>query len=324
MIIFALNNKQAVMNLLNFVSQYPDEASCKSKWKEYRDKQGVDCVRCGGKAHYWKKDKENYECKNCGYRQSLKANTVMHDSNLPFRYWFIAIHLLTSTKKSFSALELQRQLGHKRYEPIWLMVHKLRSVMGKRDAQYDLSGVIELDEGFFTTEISEQEKEKPLKRGRGSQKKSKVLVMAESTPIEGGTSKKGKSRKVGHIKMIVIEDLKSQTIIPMVEDNVCDESIIDSDHSTSYVKLKDIVKEHRPQVIPKTEVGKVLPWVHIAISNAKRQLLDIYHQINPEYLQSYLNEFCYKFNRRYFGENLFDRLIVASVCYKNQFRHNGG
>jgi hypothetical protein len=49
-------------------------------------------------------------------------------------------------------------------------------------------------------------------------------------------------------------------------------------------------------------------------------LLDIYHDIKPEYLQNYLNEFCYKFNRRYFGENLFDRLMIASVTYKNQFR----
>ena len=120
--------------------------------------------------------------------------------------------------------------------------------------------------------------------------------------------------------MIVINDLKSDTITSLVENNVTKESSIDSDDSTSYVKLKDIVKEHRPQVIPKDELGKVLPWVHIAISNAKRMLLDIYHDIKPEYLQNYLNEFCYKFNRRYFGENLFDRLMIASVTNKNQFR----
>jgi transposase-like protein len=117
--------------------------------------------------------------------------------------------------------------------------------------------------------------------------------------------------------MIVIKDLKSDTITPLVEKNVSNQASIDSDNSTSYVKLKDIVKEHRPQVIP----GKMLPWVHIAISNAKRMLLDIFHDIKPEYLQNYLNEFCYKFNRRYFGENLFDRLIIASVSYKNQFRY---
>jgi transposase-like protein len=310
------------MNLLNFTTQYPDEGSCKSQWKLFRDRQGVICPHCGNSEQYWKSDKECYECKACGKRQSLRANTVMHGSQLPFRYWFIAIHLLTSTKKSFSAAELQRQLGHKYYEPIWAMLHKLRLAMGKRDEQYSLCGVLELDEGFFSTETADDEKGKSLKRGRGSQKKSKVLVMAESTPVTDKSANKGKSRKVSHIKMIVIDDLKSETITPLVEENVSRESVIDSDHSTSYVKLKDIVREHRPQVIPKTEVGKVLPWVHIAISNAKRQLLDIYHQINPEYLQSYLNEFCYKFNRRYFGERMFDRLVVAAISYKNQFRYN--
>ena len=308
------------MNLLNFVSQYPDEASCKAKFKEYRARQGVVCPQCGSTEHYWKKDKECYECKRCGKRQSLRANTVMHGSQLPFRYWFISIHLLTSTKKSFSAAELQRQLGHKYYDPIWSLLHKLRSIMGKRDEKYSLSGVIELDEGFFSTETDDSEKKKPLKRGRGSQKKSKVLVMAESLPVEGQTTKKGKPRQVGHLKMLVINDLKSATINSLVENNVAKESTIDSDDSTSYVNLKDIVKEHRPQVIPKEEIGKALPWVHIAISNAKRMLLDIYHDIRPEYLQNYLNEYCYKFNRRYFGENLFDRLMIASVSYKNQFR----
>ena len=313
------------MNLLNFVEQYPDEASCRLKWKAIRDKQGVECPKCQGTAHYWKNDKESYECKNCGCRQSLRSNTVMHGSNLPFRYWFVAIHLLTSTKKSFSASELQRQLGHKRYEPIWFLLHKLRSVMGKRDEQYQLSGIIELDEGFFTTEISEEEKKKPLKRGRGSQRKSKVLVMAESAPVEDNRQTKGgKPRKVHYIKMIVIPDLKADTITPLVEENVSCESVIDSDDSTSYVKLKDVVQEHNPQVITKEDVGKVLPWVHIAISNAKRQFLNIYHQLDSLHLQNYLNEFCYKFNRRYFGENLFDRLMLASVSYKNQFRYKRG
>jgi hypothetical protein len=71
-----------------------------------------------------------------------------------------------------------------------------------------------LDEGFFSTETVEDEKDKAQKRGRGSQKKSKVVVMAESKPVESKTGRKGKSRKAGHLKMIVIKDLKSDTITP--------------------------------------------------------------------------------------------------------------
>jgi transposase-like protein len=310
------------MNLLNFIKDFPDEESCKLKFKEIRDKQGIVCPHCGSKEHYWKRDKWQYECKSCKYRTALRSGTVMHGSKLPFRYWFVAMHLLTSTKKSFSAQEIQRQLGHKRYQPIWTMLHKLREAMGNRDDKYQLSGPIELDEGFFSTEISEQDKDKPLKRGRGSQKKTKVLVMTESKEVEGKTTRKGKPRKVGFIKMQVIPNLKAETITSIVKQDISEKSTILTDDSTSYVDLKNVVDEHTAEVIPKEKIGELLPWVHIAISNAKRMLLDIYHDIKPEFLQNYLNEFCYKFNRRYFGEALFDRLLVASVIHKNTFRYS--
>ena len=61
----------------------------------------------------------------------------------------LCIELMTLTKKSFSALEMQRMLGHKRYEPIWFMMHKIRRVMSKRDEKYQLKGSLEFDEGFF-------------------------------------------------------------------------------------------------------------------------------------------------------------------------------
>lgn len=312
------------MNLLNFTESFPDETSCKIKFKEYRDLQGVICSHCGGTKHYWKQDKWQYECKNCKTRTTLRSGTIMHGSKLPFRYWFIAIHLLTSTKKSFSAKEIQRQLGHKRYQPIWEMLHKLRIAMGNRDAKYKLSGQIELDEGFFSTITPDEEKEKPLKRGRGSQKKTKVLVMAESVTVEGKLTKKGKPRKVRYIKMQVIKDLESNTITSLVENNVSKDATLDTDDSNSYVKLKTAVKEHNPKVVSKNKIGQALPWVHIAISNAKRVLLDMYHGIKPEFLQNYLNEFCYNFNRRYFGEVLFERLLMVAVSYKNTFRYNQG
>jgi len=308
------------MTLIDFIKEFPDEASCKLKFKQYRERAGVICIKCGGESHYWKSDKESYECKNCGYRQSLKANTVMHKSKLSFRYWFVAIHLITSTKKSFSAKEIQRQLGHKRYHPIWHMMHKIRSAMGKRDGEYLLAGRIELDEGFFSTEVSDTEKDKPLKRGRGSQKKSKVLVMAESEFVQ--SPKKGqKPRRVGYLKMKVIDNLKSSTINERVKTLASNVTAIDTDDSSSYVDLKNFVPKHNSQVIPKEKVGEILPWVHIAISNAKRHIVNTFHNVKPEFLQKYLDEFSYKFNRRYFGEAIFERLLVASVNYKNEYRY---
>lgn len=243
------------MNLIDFIAQYPDEESCKRKFKEYRDEVGVVCVKCESTEHYWKTDKEQYECKKCKTRTTLRSGTVMHKSKLPYRHWFIAMHLLTSTKKNFSAKEIQRQLGHKRYAPIWHMVHKLRAVMGKRDEQYVLAGAIELDEGFFSTEIPEEKKQEKLKRGRGSQKKTKVLVMAESQMIE--SPKEGKKpKRVGYLKMKVIDDLKAKTIDEVVQNSVSEKSTLHTDDSTSYLNLHGFVESRQSEVIPKDKIEK--------------------------------------------------------------------
>ncbi|MBZ4657612.1 MAG: ISXO2-like transposase domain [Methermicoccus sp.] len=121
------------MNIPDFAVNYPDEETCRKKFKEQRNQIGVTCRHCNCKEHYWLKNKQAYECKQCHARQTLRSGTVMQHSNLPYRYWFVAMHLLTATKNSFSTAELQRQLGHKRYQPIWEMANKLRDVMGKRD-----------------------------------------------------------------------------------------------------------------------------------------------------------------------------------------------
>ncbi len=306
------------MNLLNFYKKFPDEDACIKHLKEQREQAGITCSKCGCIHHYWKSYRNQWQCKQCGHRTGLKAGTVMHGSNLPLLYWFIVIHLLTSTKKSFSAAELQRQLGHKRYQPIWELLHKLRNVMGQRDAEYRLVGSIELDEGFFSTSVDKDEKDKPRKRGRGSQAKTKVLVMAESTAQE--PNKKHKlDKSVGHIKMIVIDDLKSKTLDSNVIRFINNDAELTTDDSTSYVNFKNLVKSHMSQVVEPKQISKVLPWVHIVISNAKRLLLDIYHDIKPEFLQNYLNEFCYKFNRRKL--DMFERLMFSCMSYKTEFKH---
>jgi len=307
------------MNLLNFIEQYPDEQACIARFKAQRDENGIVCLQCGSQEHIWLKGKLSYECKHCHSRQSLRSGTAMEHSKLPFRYWFIAMHLLTSTKKSFSASELQRQLGHKRYQPIWEMMHKLRNVMGKRDSMYQLSGQVELDNAFITTLIPDEQKDEKLKRGAGSQNKSKVMVMTESTEVENPKPNKP-PRKVNHIKMQIVPDLNADTATKIVKEQIDYHSDIKSDDSTTYKKLNKVVQSHEAQIIKPEDLQKVLPWVHICIGNVKRLLLDMHHQLKNEYLQYYLDEFCYKFNRRYFGEGMFDRLVLVAASYPTDFR----
>ena len=114
--------------------------------------------------------------------------------------------------------------------------------------------------------------------------------------------------------MKVIESLKKESIANVLDKSVEKNTKIVCDKSTSYSGLdKNFVVDFK--VIPKKETSKVLPWVHSAISNAKKLFLDVHHRIDDEFLQNYLNEYCYKFNRRNFV-NLFDRLMVAAVSYR--------
>lgn len=116
-------------------------------------------------------------------RTSLKAGTVMGSSNLSLHTWFTAFLLMFATKKGFSCLEFQRQLGLSRYETAFNLMHKIRSVMGKRDDMYMLQGMVEYDEAYVEKATSE-ELQKHLKRDKGSQRQAIVAVAAESTPLE--------------------------------------------------------------------------------------------------------------------------------------------
>lgn len=303
------------MAILDFYKEYPDEQSCRLKFKAVRDKQGVTCKKCGCTEHYWKGDKWSYECKKCRFRTSLRSGTVMQSSKLPFQYWFIAMHLLTATKKSFSAKEVQRQLKHKRYEPIWAMMHKIRSVMGLRDDTCLLTEAIELDEGFFETVDPDRDRDEPKKRGRGSQKQTTVLVMVESKHDPDNRNRHRPDKKVKYLKMKVIENLRSETINQEIETGVEAGTKVDTDDYPSYRQISTAV-EHTPHKVGAANVNKVLPWVHKAISNAKRLLLDVHHRIDGDFLENYLNEFCYKFNRRYFGGATMERLLIAGASHR--------
>lgn len=299
------------MNIFTFSAHFSSEQACREHFKHERDKQGVACKKCGHTDHYWKRDKECYECKSCKFRTSLRSGTIMQSSKLPFLVWYRAMFLMSTTKKGFSAKEIQRQLGLKRYEPVWAMVHKLRKAMGKRDARYTLEGMIEMDEGYFTVASTEIEKRKG-KRGRGAVSKQNVAIMAESTPLENVETGK-KSKQVRYFKAKVLENHKSEQIDATISESINDKTIVFTDKSSSYIDISNYVELHISEKSSKESTVDTLKWVHLFISNAKRNLLGNYHQIKGKYLQLYLDEFVYKLNRRYFGERLFDRVVIAAI-----------
>ena len=108
------------MELVKLLSVCEEENACRALFKDYRDKQGVIYKRCGGKRHSYFKTVHKYQCKDCHWQPPLRSGTLLEASKLPYRYLIFAIAMMSSIKKSISAREMQRQLGHKRYEPVWV------------------------------------------------------------------------------------------------------------------------------------------------------------------------------------------------------------
>lgn len=295
------------MNILRFIEEFPTEDSCKQHFKEQREKNGIRCKKCGCRKHYWLKSKWQWQCSECNFRTTLRSGTIMQSSKLPIQKWYLAILFMSATKKGFSACELQRQLGHKRYDTVWSLMHRIRNAMGNRDSRYTLSGMIEFDEGYFEKATPDGIK---LKRGKGSQKQQNVAVMAESTFLED-LETGSHSKHCRYFKMKVLSGHKKQDINEIVNAVIDEQAIVFSDKSNTYLDIAKFVDIHVMEKSDNKTTKTTLKWVHIVISNSKRNFLGVYHKIKRKYLQLYLDEFCYKLNRRYFGNRLFDRLTLA-------------
>jgi len=135
-----------IMKLSEFYRCFPDESTCCQILRSIREQEGVICKKCGSDEYYWKNDKKSFECKECNYRTSLKNGTIIEHSNLPLKYWLSTIAYLNIIGERISALELQKELGHKRYEPIWLMLKKIKNISGNDNFLYKISDYIQVDE----------------------------------------------------------------------------------------------------------------------------------------------------------------------------------
>ena len=139
-----------------------------------------------------------------------------------------------------------------------------------------------------------------------------VAVASESTPLKDPESGK-KSRHCGFFKMKVLHEVTKESVEQFVEVAVTPKTVLFTNKNTAYYNLERLADEHiKIKSSPDSTKGD-LNWVHLVISNLKKNLLGINHMVSEKYLQNYLNEFVYKLNRRYFGEKLFNRLIIASI-----------
>lgn len=114
------------MKIYEFAKHFPDENSCKMHFKSVHEPEGIKCKKCPSTEHYCLQSKWQWQCKLCRFRTTLRSGTIMESAKLSFYKWYLCMAFMSGTKKGISALEMQRQLGHKRYRTVWVMMHKIR------------------------------------------------------------------------------------------------------------------------------------------------------------------------------------------------------
>ncbi len=181
------------------------------------------------------------------------------------------------------------------YKRAWLISHKIRAVMGQRDTRYKLTGLIELDDSYFGSS-------KSGKRGRGADGKTPVLIgvsVGEKGPI--------------HASMRVLEGVKADQIKEVASQTINAGSSVKTDGLGSYRSGLSGFEHDRMVLGSGPAASEKLPWVHILIANVKGMLRGVHHGVSPDHLQPYLSEFCWRFSRRHFEGELFDRLLWACI-----------
>ncbi len=288
------------MNILNFIQDFPNEESCIDHFRLNREQHVIVCKKCSGQKHYWLKAKTQWQCAQCNFRTTIRSGTVMQGSNLPIRKWYLAMAFMTATKKGISAKELQRQLHHKRYDTIWSLMHRIRNAMGNKEDSMTMNGIMKFNENYL---LKAQPDGRKLKRGKPTTEKKyfkRPSTFLDKEPKVHTLSSYWKME----VKDVVLRKKKGKKID-------FDEMQISIAKRGRSLDLSKHVYAFPLNPGGHKEPGSKEYWEKIMIVNAKKVILGIYHKIKGKYLQLYLNEFCFKLNRRHISDQMFQKTTMA-------------
>ena len=287
-------------------SMFPTEAACQKYLAECRWPDGFMCPRCGNQSSYEIVKARRWQCTRCRYQVSLTAGTILHNTKTPLTVWFWAAYLMTTDKRGVSALLLQRQLGLRRYETAWMLLHKLRQAMVNM-AREPLHGEVEVDEAWIGGTQAGLRGSRQL-RGR----KAALIVVA--------VEKRG--RGTGRARMAVIPNFRSGTLIAFLRQNVAPGSLVYTDALNSFAGLKEAGFRHVSRTQPtRAELHRgaksAVPLADRAIGNLKQWLLGTHHGVGRHRLQAYLDEFVFRHNRRKQPMAAFQTLLGLGTGHKS-------
>ena len=270
--------------LQEFRRRFSSDAACWEYLAESRWPEGFICPNCGGRKYWVIREPFGYECPACGRRTSPMAGTAMHRSHVGIQEWFWAAYLVATHTPGFSAKQLERQIGCQ-YRTAWFMLHRLRRGM-VNDARSSLEGSIEADETIVGGPVRG-------KRGRAvTDSATKTLVFGAVEVIQY-TDKRGENAaKAGRIRLATAAKADEESIGRFLMENVEEGATIRTDGWKGYSRTA--LSKYRHRQTP----GMRASHIHRAFGNLKTWLNGTHHGVDPKYLQAYLDEYTFRFNRR--------------------------
>jgi len=282
-----------------FFQQFPNDAACATYLEQLRWPMGFCCPVCETSGEPWRHTRGRLVCTACRHQTSVTSGTIMEKTRTPLTTWFEAAWHLTTAKNGLSAKTLERTLGTS-YRTAWAMLQRFRVSMVRSERDY-LSGVVEVDETLVGGV------ERGGKRGRGTSKS--IIVIAIEVK---------ESKGFGRIRIRHISDSSSDNLQTFICSVVTKGAIVRTDGWTGYIGLSKHGYQHERTILSTSgdPAHVAMPGVHRVASLIKRWILGTHQgSVIPAHLQSYMEEFTFRFNRRTSNSRglVFHRLLEQSM-----------
>ena len=262
------------------MDDFNTDAKCRELLERLRWPNGVACIRCGSVSISEIEARGQFDCNACRYQFSVTAGTIMHDSHLPLRKWFLAIYLMCESKKCISALQLKRTISVA-YKTAWYLCHRIREAMG--NDPFDgptLLGIVEVDETLVGGKT----------RGKGRVYKGNKTWVAGAIKRGGGI----RLERIPNVQRATLHDFISRTVHDETE-------AIYTDELASYLGIADHNTRHETvnHSIEEWAIGDVhTNTIEGVWSLFKRSIIGAFHHVSAKHLDRYLEELEWRFSNR--------------------------
>jgi transposase-like protein len=291
-------------SVTEFLREFPDDAACLEHLWRLRyspDGEHAHCPRCDCERVFKRyanaQQRQSWTCTGCGHHVHPTAGTIFHRSSTSLRLWFHAMYLMTSTRCGISAKQLERELGV-HYKTAWRMFNKIRNeLMGDDELALPLVGKVEIDETSW-----------------GGRPRKKLKTRKEVAAFrEAKTTVLGMVERGGRVRVRVIASRRGEPLSGAVRANVNPEAIIFTDDWMAYKPLSREYADHR--VINHSAGDYVIGDIYTNtiegfFGNLKTGMRGAYKQVSNKWLQSYLDEYAWRYNERFRGQrSMFHSLL---------------